>query len=186
MIAYIRQMYRAIRLTEPDKDLHRFVWRDKPCESLRDFRMTSITFGSLASSFIANMGIKQNVMEFGSQYLRAAKQVETSFYVDDYFGGADSQQEATRLQGEMHSLFLKGGFVLCKWNSSEPFVLESIPTDLRNSQVTVILTEPDQFTKILPKEWNASTDHFRVSVSELPSVEYTTKRSLISDVAKKF
>ena len=30
MIADVSQTYRAILLTEPDKDLHRFVWRDNP------------------------------------------------------------------------------------------------------------------------------------------------------------
>ena len=40
----------------------------------------------------------------------AAKQVETS-YVDDYLGGADSWKEAMQLQGEMHSVLLKGRFL---------------------------------------------------------------------------
>ena len=48
-------MYRAICLTEPDKDLHRFVLRDDPKERLRDYRMTRVTFGVSASSFIANV-----------------------------------------------------------------------------------------------------------------------------------
>ena len=110
MITDISQMYRAILLTEPDKDLHRFVWRDNPNGQLRDYRMTRLTFGISASSFIANMCMKQNAIDFGSQYPKAAKQDETSFYVDDYLGGADSQQEAIQLQGEMHSLLIKGGF----------------------------------------------------------------------------
>ena len=42
-----------------------------------------------ASSFITDMSKKQNAINFGSQYLKAAKQVEMS-YVNDYLGGADS------------------------------------------------------------------------------------------------
>ena len=89
--------------------------------------MTRVTFGVSASSFIANMCVKQNAIDFGSQYL---KQVKTSFHVDDYLGGADSPQETVKLQGEMHTLFKKGGFLLCKWSSSDPSVLECIPVDL--------------------------------------------------------
>lgn len=146
--------------------------------------MTRLTFGVLASSFITNMCVKQNAIDFESQYPQAAKQVKTSFYVDDYLGGADSQQEAVKLQGEMHSLFLKGGFLLRKWNCSDPFVLESIPPDL--TQTTVILSDSDRYTKTLGIEWNASSDSFRVSVTELPPIECITKRSLVSDVAKTF
>ena len=168
MIADVSRMYRAILLTEPDKDLHRFVWRNNPSEQLRDYWMTRITFGVSASSFIANMCVKQNASDFGSQYPKAAKQVETSFYVDDYLGGADTPQEAMKLQEEMHSLFLRGGFLLRKWSSSDPSVLESIPIDLRDPQATVILSDSNQYTKTLGIEWNASSDHFRVSVTELP------------------
>ena len=55
MTADVSRMYRAILLTEPDKDLHGFVWRDNPREQLRDYRMTRIMFGVSASSFIANV-----------------------------------------------------------------------------------------------------------------------------------
>lgn len=51
-------MYRAIRLADEDKDLHRFVWRSDPKEVMRDYRMTRVTFGVSASSFAANMSVK--------------------------------------------------------------------------------------------------------------------------------
>ena len=185
MIADVSRMYRAILLTKYNKDLHRFVWQDNPNGQLHDYQMTHLTFGVSASSFIANMCMKQNAINFGSQYPKAVKQVETSFYVDDYLGGADSRQEAIQLQGEMHSI-IKWGFLLRKWSCSDPCVLESIPIDLRHSQPTVILSHSDQYTKTLGIEWNASCDHFRVNVTELPPIECMTKRSLVCDVAKTF
>ena len=148
--------------------------------------MTRLTFGISASSFIANMCLKQNAIDFGSRYPKAAKEVETSFYVDDYLGGANSQQEAIQLQVEMHTLLLKGGFLLRKWSCSDPYILESIPTDLRDSEASDILSHSDQYTKTLGIEWNALCDHFRVHVTELPPIESMTKRSLVSDVAKTF
>ena len=102
---------------------------------------------------------------------KSSFQVETSFYVDDYLGGAESPSEAMKLQGEMHSLFLKGGFVLRKWSSSDPSVLESIPIELRDSKATVVLSDSEHYTKTLGIEWNALSDHFRVSVTDLPSIE---------------
>ena len=57
---------------------------------------------------------------------------------------------------------------------------------LRDSQTAVILSHSDQYTKTLGMEWNTSCDHFRVNVAELPPTECTTKRSLVSDVAKTF
>ena len=50
----------------------------------------------------------------------ASQAVLKSFYVDDCLSGADSVEEATTLQWQLHNLFLKGGFLLHKWNSNIP------------------------------------------------------------------
>ena len=63
---------------------------------------------------------------FGIKTSHTAKEAEKSFYVDDYLGGADSVEWAISLQGEMHSLFQMGVFQLCKWNCSDPKVLQGI------------------------------------------------------------
>ena len=74
-------MYRAVLLDKSDKDLHRFIWRHDPSEPLRDYRMTWVTFGVSASSYAANIPVKQNAMDLANNFPLAAKAVETSFYV---------------------------------------------------------------------------------------------------------
>ena len=128
----VSKMYRAVGLTESDKDLHRFVWRSGPQEVLQDFRMTRVTFGIAASSFAANMCVKQNASDFAQQYPLAAKAVDKSFYVNDGLAGADSVEETIDLQDQLQKLFL-----LRKWNCSEQAVLQHIPSDLRDSQSTL-------------------------------------------------
>ena len=110
----VSKMYCAVELTPPDRDLHRFVWRRSVDEPLRDYRMTRVTFGVSASSFAANMSMKQNALDFAVEYPQAAKVVEDSFYVDDGLTGADSIQDAIKLQGQLQELFTKGGFLLRK------------------------------------------------------------------------
>ena len=83
LTADVSKMYRAIKLAESDRDLHRFVWRSNPDDPLRDYRMTRIMFGVSASSFVANMSVKQNALDHALEFPKAANVVETSFYVDD-------------------------------------------------------------------------------------------------------
>ena len=142
LIADISRMYRAVLLSEPDKDLHRFVWRSDPTSPLLDYRMTRITFGVSSSSFIANMCIKQNALDFGMEYPNAAKVVTDSFFVDDCLTGSDSVQGAIELQCELQALFGRGGFLLRKWNVSELSVLQHIPTELREERCTFSIVEP--------------------------------------------
>ena len=182
----VSKMYRAIELIESDRDLHRFVWRENPDGPLRDHRMTRVTFGVSASSFAANMSVKQNAVDFALEYPLAVKAVDKSFYVDDGLIGADSTKEAIELQAQLQELFSRGGFLLRKWNSSKPTVLQHVSPQLKDAQTTHLLPDPDEYIKTLGIEWNASLDHFRLTVAELPTLESLTKRVLVSNIAKTF
>ena len=125
-------MYRAIELTKSDRDLHQFVWRKNPKDPLLDYRMTRVTFGVSASSFAANMSVKQNALDFTMDYPLAIDAVNRAFYVDDGLTGADSTEEAIKLQRQLQDLFSHGGFLLRKWNSNDQVVLQHISPELRD------------------------------------------------------
>ena len=186
LIADVSKMYRAIALAPSDRDIHRFVWRSSPDAPLEDFRMTRVTFGVSASSFVANMCIKQNALDHASVYPLAAKAVENSFYVDDGLTGADSVEGAIELHVQLQSLFSKGGFLLRKWNSSEPAVLQHIEPELRDQQQGRTISESEDYTKTLGINWSAKSDHFRLTVADLCPQDCWTKRTLASDIAKTF
>ena len=113
--------------------------------------------------------------------------MDNEFYVDDGATGADSTEEAIELYHQLHSLFSKAGFLLRKWNSSEPAVLQCIDPEQQDSQSVHIIMDPEsEYTKTLGVEWNASLDHFRLSVANLPHLESVTKRTLVSDIARTF
>lgn len=68
------------------------------------------------------MAVKQNAADFATEFPKAAKLVNESFYslcVDDCLTGADSIAEATSPQVQPHLIFSKGGFLLQKWNSNK-------------------------------------------------------------------
>ena len=112
LTADVSKMYRAIELTNNDKDLHCFVWRSNPNEPLKDYRMTRLTIGVSASSFAANMAIKQNAIDLAHEYPQASEVVEESFYVDDCLTGADNNEDAIKLHYELQALLSRGGFHL--------------------------------------------------------------------------
>ena len=184
--ADVSRMYRAVLLDPLDRDLHRFVWRPTPLHPLCDYHMTHLTFGVAASSYAANMCIKQNTQDFFHQFPMAAKAVDSSFYVDDALTGADSVDEAITLQQQLQELSKHAGFTLRKWNSSNPPVLQHIPDELKNTQVQCILPDDYEYTKTLGVKWNTIVGHFRLTISVSPRMNNGTKRALISDVGKVF
>ena len=186
LIADVSKMYRAVELTESDRDFHRFVWRTTTSETLQDYRMTRLTFGVSASSFAANMSVKQNATDLAHKYPLAAKAVDESFYVDDGLTGADSTEEAIELQKQLQDLFSQGGFLLRKWNSNDPAILQHISSELKDSQTMHTITDVETYTKTLGIEWNTTSDHFRLTIADLPPLTNVTKRLLVSDIAKTF
>eukprot|EP00731_Ephydatia_muelleri_P001304 Em0001g1304a len=186
--ADINKMYRAVQLVQSDRDFHRFVWRSSQSETLKDYRMTRVTFGVSASSFAANMCVKQNAMDFATKYPLAAKAVEESFYVDDCLTGADNVEMAIKLQQELQCLLSHGGFLLRKWNSSNLAVLQNIDPDIRDSEAIHHIHDGRESTKTLGLEWNTKSDEFCLTVNNVlpPNPCRVTKRALVSDIAKTF
>ena len=148
--------------------------------------MTRVTFGVSASSFAANMAVKQNAVDYAMEYPLAAKCVDTSFYVDDGLTGADSVQEATELQRQLQDLFSQGGFLLRKWNSSDSQAIQHLTVDLEDTKSTQEMPSTEEYTKTLGIHWHVPKDCFKLSLPSPTPLETLTKRGLVSDVAKTF
>ena len=184
LTADVSKMYRAIQLVEEDKDLHCFVWRSSPQDTIKDYQMTRVTFGVAASSFAANMAVKQNAQDLAVEYPLAAQTVENSFYVDDCLTGADNVETAVILHKQLCDLFTRGGFLLRKWNSNNNQVLNHIPCELLESGNIHVISDVE-CTKTLGLEWNTVADTFLLTVPEI-SGSQLTKRVLVSNITKIF
>ena len=109
-----------------------------------------------------------------------------SFYVDDGLTGADSVEEAVELQKQLQDLFSQGGFLLRKWNSNDPIILQHVAPELKETQVMHTITETETYTKTLSVECNSNSKHFRLTIADLPPLTNVTKRLLVSDISKTF
>ena len=178
-------MYRAIEPPLPDHDFYQFVWRSKPGDTLKDCRMTRVTFSVSSSLFVANMAVQQNAEEHAHECPLAAKVVKEAFYIDDCLTGANSIEEGIELCLQLQELFAKGDFFLRKWNSSNPEILQQVPPILRDNQTSLIISNQDEvYTKTLGIEWHSVLDHFRLSMASPSFHDSLTKRALVSDIAK--
>ena len=132
--------------------------------------MTRLTFGVNASSFIANISVKQNARDHALEYPLASKVVDNSFYVDDGLTGQCGYNYSCRTSLPKGISFYASG-------------TRAILVCSKNSQSSHDIPDPDEYTKALGIEWQ---DCFRFTVSELPHLSNMTKRSLVSDIAKLF
>ena len=115
-------------------------------------------FGVSASSFAANMAVKQNAIDLAHEYPLAAEVVEKSC-VDDSLTGANDVKAAITLQEQLQVLFSHGGFLLRKWNSSEASVFLGISPELREYREVHPISDASGHTK----HWVLSGTRPRVS-----------------------
>ena len=148
--------------------------------------MTCLTFVVSASPFAANMSVKQNARDLKSKYSLAAAVVEKSFYIDDCLTGAETVEEAIKLQTELQELFAEAQFTLRKWKSSAPAALQHVKPDLREDHFLHSLPDSANYSKTLGVEWNSEEDVFRIAITDTPVPHSATKQQISSDIAKTF
>ena len=185
--ADISKMYREIKLCPADKDLHRFVWRDDPASPLKDYRMTRVTFGVSASPFLAVRTLHQTAVDHGGDYPEAAQHIQSSFYVDNFLGGANNPKEAIQLFHQIRAVLKKGGFDLRKWRTSSAEVLAHIPNDLQEHDPikTSTATHSTTHSKALGLHWDSARDVMSPAISSA-TLTSPTKRGLVSAIFKTY
>ena len=185
--ADISKMYREVLLAQPDQQLHRFLWSAQPTDQIAEYQMTRVTFGVASTPHLAVRTLQQTAHDHGSDYPNASWHVYHSFYVDDLLAGAETPEAAVQLHHNLREMFKQGGFNQRKWRSSSDEVLTQIDPSLLEKMPTKDLMDHRSTTypKALGVEWNSSQDTMATCVTLPP--EYTsTKRSIISDVARTF
>ena len=185
--ADVGKMFREIKLASQDKDLHRFVWRKEPSDQIKDYRMTRVTFGVSSSPFLAIRTLQQIAVDHGEDYPEASHHILSSFYVDDFLGGADSPEEAIRLFQDIRWILSQGNFQLRKWRSSSAQVLQQIPEDLleKDPVKESTATNPQTNSKALGLLWNSHSDVMSPSIA-IPTSYKPTKRGLISAIYRTY
>ncbi len=66
-------------------------------------------------------------LDYKHLYPKAAEEVASAFYVDDYLSGAETLNEAKKLYCGMEELMNRGQFQLRKWRSNSRELLQIIP-----------------------------------------------------------
>ena len=180
----ISKMYQEVMLSPGDRSLHRFIWREDVTQPWKDYQMLRVTFGVAASPYLAVKTLQQASRDFGSSLPKASYHIEHSFY---FFGGAATPKEAITLQADIRSILCKAGFQLKKWRSSSKQVLCSIPDDLLEPLPTQDLVDlhSASYPKALGLAWDSRKDTMATHV-ELPATYSSTKRGVVSDVARTF
>ena len=183
LTADIEKMYRQVLVHPDDASYQKNLFRETPNETLKEFSLDTITYGTTCASFLAIRSLHQLADDEGSKYPIAAAVLKQDFYVDDLLTGANTRREAMLLRDDLNALLEKGCFPLRKWASNDP---SFVPESSEGPVNTHMSLDPNSTVKTLGIQWNARRDSIFYKVDMSSFLNIVTKRSILSQVAKLF
>lgn len=181
----VRKMFRQFKIHSDDLIFQKILWRFSATEQLKEYVLLTVTYGMKASPFLAIRCMLELARFYKDDYPLASRATELERYVDDYFSGADTEEQLVRLYDELRSMLAQAGLELGKWKTNCPQLLERINCDLAENTDHVQLS--DEYASVLGLNWCPVTDYFFFNV-ELTKIENETvsKRTVVSEVAKLY
>ncbi|XP_070138797.1 uncharacterized protein [Drosophila bipectinata] len=166
-----------------DSQFQRIWWRDKTGK-LKEFRLTTVTFGTASAPYTAIRVIHQIAQDERENYPLAEKVLKREIYVDDVQSGHETTDGAIRVRNEVIAALRSAGMHLRKWAANHPALLSDIPkVDLCNHSIFEM--DNKDSIKTLGLYWQPNPDvyGFKIHFSINPTL---SKRALLSTVARLF
>ncbi|XP_018405974.1 PREDICTED: uncharacterized protein LOC108782254, partial [Cyphomyrmex costatus] len=176
--ADIAKMYRQIQVDARDQDYQRILWRSSSSEAVQDYRLLTVTYGMACAPYLALRTIQQLTQDEGAQFPLAQSVLRNQIYVDDCIFGADDKPLARQIRNQLISLLQKGGFLLRKWASNCPTLLNNLPVNEKSLSQGKILQSDESF-KVLGVTCLPATDTFQFSVEVTATKWYNYHTQLI-------
>ncbi|XP_023316217.1 uncharacterized protein LOC111694003 [Trichogramma pretiosum] len=178
----VEKMFRQIRVHEDDVDWQRVLWRAGPDEPIRDYRCTTVTYGTASAPFLALRVMKQLAEDGRVAYPEASEVLQHQLYVDDLFFGAGSAREAIRRRDELIALLASAGMRLAKWAASHTEIVE----DLTDNKPEAVALRVDEAVSTLGLKWLPRLDCFTFQFKPVLATSPATRRTVLSDIARTF
>ncbi|UYV72012.1 hypothetical protein LAZ67_9001549, partial [Cordylochernes scorpioides] len=179
----IEKMYRQILVRPSDAERQRIIWRRRSQDKLMAYRLNTVTYGTAAAPFLAMRTLLKLVEDEGAKYPRASRAIKEDTYVDYIITGADDLRDGMALRDELIELLRCGGFTLKKWSSNDPTILGNIA---KEHCAQKIMFEQSKVIRTLGLGWIQSEDCFVYDVQSLEKTSVTTKREMLSFIAKLY
>jgi hypothetical protein len=158
----IADMFHRVAVREEDQDSQRFLWRGMERHQEPDvYVMQVMTFGATCSpcsaTFVKNLNAEENKDDFPKTW----REVIESFYVDDYLGVADSEDDAAKKIADIIEINRRGNFNVTNWTCNSRAVLETIPLEQRSKELKSITPGAElPMERVLGLVWDPENDNF--------------------------
>lgn len=151
---------------------------------MKIYKLNTVTYGTKPAAFLAIRAMHQLAADEEEKYPLGAKIVRRDFYVDDMISGGDSIEEVLAIRQEVSALLQKGDFIIRKWCSNVPAVLDGVASE--DVEQFLKFHDGTDVTKTLGLIWDPKSDNFIFSFTPADDWKVVTKRSILSSIARLY
>ncbi|XP_071519109.1 uncharacterized protein [Panulirus ornatus] len=150
IVGDISKMYNSVLLSEEDKMIHQFLWRDMNNTREPDhYCLQTVTFGDRPIGVIAITAFHKTAEMFKDKYPETADMIINNSYVDDILHSCESAEETLERMKTTEEFLKRGGFQTKQWVMSGSHDMTEVPK--------IIATEVG---KVLGMIWEPKKDQF--------------------------
>lgn len=189
----LREMYHQVRIASIDKNVLRFLWRDKPTDAIEVFTADVWLFGLNCAGTVAQRVVNINAERYKNTFPEAAVAIQMSHYRDDWLGSYRTVEEALRIAKDVRYVHSQGGFEMRNWLSNSSEVLMGLNVKLHGEVKSNFMPMSLQTEKVLGMFWCPNNDEIlfmlnrrRIDVNKLLGEEPPTKRIMLRTVMLVF
>ncbi|GBO06912.1 hypothetical protein AVEN_116726-1 [Araneus ventricosus] len=128
--ANIKQMYRQVLVDPEDQNLQKIVWRNSSDFPIKEYKLSTVTYGTSSASFLATRCLHQIALDSQNKNPEISSIIQNSFYMDDFMASATYNKEAIALIEKLSETLDARGFHLKKWRSNSQDVLNNLSQNL--------------------------------------------------------
>ena len=99
----IEKMYRQIRIDPSQQAFQRILYRESPNELVRDYELSTVTFGVNCAPYLAIRTLHQLSSDVSDSFPRASDILRNFMYVDDVMAGAHTLKDTILARDELIS-----------------------------------------------------------------------------------
>ncbi|XP_070068163.1 uncharacterized protein [Drosophila takahashii] len=105
--ADVVKMFRQMQVSAEDRRYQYIIWRNSQSKPLRTFELNTVTYGTAAAPYLAIRSMAYLADQHIDNYKLGARAIKSSFYVDDFLGGADTEMELHQIKETTSDLVTK-------------------------------------------------------------------------------
>ena len=154
------------------RDLHRFIILEG--NSIVHMRFTRVTFGNTCSPFCLNAVVRFHLSSIPDD--EVVQELRDNIYVDNYLGGADTEEMAKEKYEISSKILSSAGLELSKWTSNSKSLSELFSSSNVHSG--------NSTEKVLGVKWNSLNDNFCFEGFDEKVEFVNTKRSVLSILSR--